>query len=436
MEFDMRLGIIVALGAICWAGVALADGPSPLETLGKSVFFDSDLSLTGTQSCASCHNPASGYSGPLATATASGPVVEGAVVGRFGNLKPPSLAYASESPVLHHIFSEGGVTFVGGAFLDGRATGGRLGHPTADQAAGPFLNPLEMALPDAACAVYRVLNPVDAAKYPVSLADIWGRGVPQVEFPADIDAQCKAAGAKITLQSPEVAAQVSALFDKIAYALAAYEASSEIDRFNSRYDAWLRGEDVLSKEELAGMKLFQDPAKGKCSGCHVMGPSTTGRPAVFTDWTFDNIGVPRNRENPFYIQTEANPAGHDYVDPGLGGYLKTDAVYAAYADENFGRHQVPTLRNLTEGSAAGLPRAYTHNGYFHTLTGLVHFYNTRDVLPRCADKWASEAEALLQNCWPAPEVTGTMNTDELGDLKLTSKEEAEIVAFLKTLDDQ
>ena len=77
-----------------------------------------------------------------------------------------------------------------------------------------------------------------------------------------------------------------------------------------------------------------------------------------------------------------------------------------------------------------------HNGYFKTLEGVVHFYNTRDTLPRCADPLASEAEAMLAGCWPEPEYAETMNKDELGNLKLSATEEAELVAFMKTLSDE
>jgi cytochrome c peroxidase len=100
---------------------------------------------------------------------------------------------------------------------------------------------------------------------------------------------------------------------------------------------------------------------------------------------------------------------------------------------------VPTLRNvgLRPGKAGkkGFPKAYTHNGYFKSLESIVHFYNTRDVKPDCADPLTREKDALAQDCWPAPEIEDNLNTDELGNLGLTPAEEAAIVAFLKTLSD-
>jgi len=59
-----------------------------------------------------------------------------------------------------------------------------------------------------------------------------------------------------------------------------------------------------------------------------------------------------------------------------------------------------------------------HNGYFATLEEIVHFYNTRDILS-----------------WPPPEVPENVNTEELGNLGLTAQEEADLVAFLRTLTD-
>jgi cytochrome c peroxidase len=177
----------------------------------------------------------------------------------------------------------------------------------------------------------------------------------------------------------------------------------------------------LTKEEQRGGALFW--GKGKCARCHSFG----GKKALFTDFTFDNLGLPQNPENP------AGTAP-DFVDPGLGGFLKTagyeDDVYQA----EWGKHKVPTLRNVGKGLSDGLVKAYGHNGYFKSLKGIVHFYNTRDVKAVCPGPY-TEAEALAANCWPAPEVSENVNHDELGDLGLTPEEEDAIVAFMKALSD-
>ncbi|HQU69994.1 MAG TPA: cytochrome c peroxidase [Albidovulum sp.] len=424
-----------SFAAVLAASATVAAELDPVESLGKSLFFDADLSVNGNQSCSSCHEPAQGFSSPMSEINAAGSVIEGSVPGRFGNRKPPTMAYASFSPVLSHIIDDGDVTFVGGAFLDGRATGGKLGMPIADQAQGPFLNPAEMAMPSSACVVYRVLHPEDPSKFPVTLADVWGKDVADVTFPEGIDEACKNPDAKIEIPEGEMADRIETAFGRIALSIAAFEQSQEVNRFSSRYDKWTRGEATLTEEELAGLKVFEAEDKGNCAACHVLTPNTQGGPAVLTDWTFDNLGVPKNRDNPFYQQA-ANTAGKDWFDPGLGGYLETDPVFAPYAKANMARQQVPTLRNLTKRTSADTAKGFMHNGYFKTLEGIVSFYNTRDVRPACADPIASEAEAMAQKCWPAPEYAETMNKDELGNLKMTAEEEADLVAFLKTFDDE
>ena len=114
------------------AAPALAQDLTPVEALGKAIFFDANLSVNGNQACSSCHDPDMGFTSPLADINAAGGVVEGSVPGRFGNRRPPTAAYAANAPVFHHTFEDGDVLFVGGAFLDGRATGHATGNAGAD----------------------------------------------------------------------------------------------------------------------------------------------------------------------------------------------------------------------------------------------------------------------------------------------------------------
>lgn len=405
------------------AAPALASDPDPLAGLGQALFFAPELSVTGTQSCASCHDPAAGFAAGDAAVNAHGAVVEGAVPGRFGNRKPPSLAYQSLAPALHHAMTDEGLTFIGGNFLDGRARGDVTGTALADQAQGPFLNPLEMAMPDAACVVLHAC----AMPGEGMLASLAPQACQSVAA-AGIAASCADPAAKITLDDA-TRAQVTDAFALIARALAAFERSPDVIPFSSRYDDYWRGTGTLTDQELRGLALFED--KAKCAQCHVTSAGPEGTPPLFTDFTFDNLGVPKNPENPWYSQP-ANPAGKGWLDKGLAVTLRQDPVYAAYADAVIGAVKVPTLRNLF----AGTPRAYMHNGWFKTVEAVVHFYNTRDILPRCPGSDMTEAQALAANCWPAPELGATMNRDEMGDLKLSPQEEADLVAFLKTLSDR
>ncbi|OYU17947.1 MAG: cytochrome C [Rhodobacteraceae bacterium PARR1] len=401
----MRRAVLPALCLLLSAPVAFAvEGADKIEALGQALFFDTALSGNGTQSCASCHDPANGF----ASATA---FPEGAVQGHFGNRKPPSLAYQAISPVLHHRIEDGEALFVGGNMADGRARGGSFGDPAADQALMPILNPDEMGLPHAACLAARACASQGAAMQMAS------PGV--CAMPLDAAATCAAA------EQAEASSETLAAVAVVQRALSAYEASSHVVRFSSRYDDYVAGQGDLTADEKAGLALFD--GKAQCSACHVL-TAHAGRGAVLTDFTYDNLGVPRNPENPRY---RATVNGTAWVDRGLAATLEGDPLYAAAAASVEGAVKVPTLRNVWTGQ----PRAYMHNGWFKTLEGVVRFYNTRDVWPRCAGD-VTEAQAMAARCWPAPEIEATMNRDELGNLKLTEAEEAQIVAFLKTLTDR
>jgi cytochrome c peroxidase len=395
-----------------------AYGLTSEEQLGKSIFFDTNLSINANLSCAGCHGPEVGFTGPDPTINAAGAVYEGSIAGRFGNRKPPSAAYATQSPIF---YQDKKGDFVGGNFWDGRATGEKLGNPSADQAQGPFLNPKEQALPDSACVVYRVCNPVIPNDYPVSFETVWGDAACDINWPLDVSDTCAQEGETVDL-NPAERAKSNVAYDNIALSIAAYEGSSAVNAFSSKYDLSRQGKAKLTRQEQRGFALFN--GKGKCHRCHIV----NGKKPLLTDYTFDNLGVPKNPENPVY---DYEPG---FIDEGLGGFLASRPEYAAYADENLGKQKVPTLRNVDLRPSGGFTKAYMHNGYFKTLEGVVNFYNTRDVKPVCPGDY-TEAEALAANCWPAPEVTENVNRDELGDLGLTAEEESAIVAFLKTLSD-
>jgi cytochrome c peroxidase len=380
---------------------------SPMEELGKRLFFDRNLSSPAGQECAVCHGPSVGFTGPSEHFNKTGGVYEGAVKGRFGNRKPPASAYAGDSPKLHLTPSG---EFVGGLFWDGRATGEVLGDPLAEQAMGPFLNPLEQNLPDAKSLVLAVKR----SNYAGLFEKVFG--------PGSLDAD----------KDPEGA------YAKIGRAIAAYERSAEVNTFSSKFDDFWRaasgkrlevetiGESNLkdfrnlglTENELRGLVLFN--SKGMCANCHVLAPDD-GKPPVFADYKYDNLGIPRNPENPFYGQAKIyNPDGKNWVDTGLGGFLETVEKYKKYAAANYGRHRTPTLRNADKRPSPGFVKAFMHNGYFKSLKDVVHFYNTRDVAGAG---------------WPPPEVAANVNITELGNLGLTGDEEDAIVDFMKTLTD-
>jgi len=182
--FRSRFLFVSAL-TLLWLSPASAQGLSDIEQLGKSIFFDQGLSINNNQSCASCHDPAAGWTGPIEAINQAGAVYEGSISGSFGNRKPPSAAYATQSPIFAY-HRQGGGLFLGGNFWNGRATGERLGNPAADQAQGPFLNPAEQALPDNACVVYFVCT-----AYSASFESVWGVDACYINWPADMLVQCE-----------------------------------------------------------------------------------------------------------------------------------------------------------------------------------------------------------------------------------------------------
>lgn len=358
MKF-VRIFLVAAILLLITAGFASAQNLTPKERLGKLLYFDTNLSQPRVQSCASCHHPSAGFADPDKNV----PTSQGAISSRFGGRNSPTSAYMAFSPAFH--YEEDGL-YVGGQFWDGRAA------TLEDQAKGPFLNALEMNNPDKA----HVISSIRASHYADLFKKVFGKNA---------------------LNDVEKA------YDQTAEAIAEYERSSELNQFSSKFDYFLAGKAKLTKMEQKGLELFN--TKGKCAQCH---PSTVGpytdKP-LFTDFTYDNLGVPKNPNNPFYrLPPEFNPDGRNWVDYGLGGVLGEPG--------EMGKMKVPTLRNI----AATPP--YAHNGYFKTLKDIVRFYNTRDV-----------------GKWPPPEVPENVNTNELGNLGLTANEEEAIVAFLKTLTD-
>jgi len=366
----LALSLATAALLVLVAGASAA-ALTPQEQLGKSLFFDTNLSTPPGQACAVCHAPEVGWTGPDQAINAGGAVYEGAVAGRFGNRKPPASAYAGDSPILYY----SGTNWVGGMFWDGRATGWTLGDPLAEQALGPFLNPAEQNNASPQVVIDKVL----ASSYSTLFLQV--------------------------CTDPDT----NARYECIGRAIAAYERSGESSAFTSKYDYWLKGQVRLSGQEQWGLNLFN--GKGKCAACHVA--------PLFTDFTYDNLGIPRNPMNPFY-EMPYNPDGENWVDPGLGGFLESAGYPEAVWGPELGKHKVPTLRNVDLRPFKKFVKAYGHNGYFKSLEEIVHFYNTRDVAGAG---------------WPPPEVAANVNTAEMGNLGLNVGEELAIVAFLRTLSD-
>lgn len=332
------------------------------EKLGKLLFFEESLSTPPGQDCGFCHDPAAGFSNPEYDL----PVSRGAQEGCYGNRNDMTAAYAAFIPPLQKNQETG--EWVGGLFWDGRA------NSLFDQAQGPPLNPLEMANPNRAA----VTEKLKALPYAGLFTEVFGEGA--------FDDTLKA-------------------YQNMAHAMVAYMKSEEVCSFSSKYDFWLQGKTELTETELRGLALFESKDKGNCISCHPSKSGKDGSPPIFSDFTYDNLGIPKNPENPFYqLPVEFNPEGFEFIDKGLGQVVGDHL-------QN-GKFRVPTLRNIA------ITNPYMHNGIFKTLHQVISFYSTRDM-----------------GIWGSPEIPETVNREELGNLKLTNREIDDLVAFLKTLTD-
>ncbi len=335
---------------------------TPIQLLGKKLFNDRNLSTPPGQGCVDCHAPQTGFANP----NPDYPDSQGVLKDRFGNRNDLPAGYAAFSPDFHYDQEE--ELYVGGQFWDGRA------KDLIEQAKGPFLNPLEMANPDEKTVVEKIKQ----AEYADLFRKVFGKNA----FDDPLQA-----------------------YHNAAVAIAEFEKTEEFSPFTSKYDYYLKGKVKLTEQELRGLQLFEAEDKGNCAACHPSRPAEDGTPPLFTDFTYDNLGVPKNAELPFYyLPKELNPDGLFFVDLGLGGALDKP--------EEYGKFKVPSLRNLEKTGP------YLHNGFFKTIRQVVAFYNTRDVGP-----------------WPEPEVKININKDELGNLGLTELEVDDIIAFMLTLTD-
>jgi cytochrome c peroxidase len=415
-----------------------------IELLGKLMLYDKQLSVNRNEACAFCHMPETGFTGPVSELNRTTGSYPGSVRTRFSNRKPQTHAFAPLSPVLHYNRAQGDL--VGGNFWDMRATGRRLGNPAAEQAEGPPTNPVEMGLPDIACAVYRASR----RPYRAMFESVWGAQAFAIAWPGDVEQVCDRPGPPSAADplpvhlSPIDRGRAGASFDQMAQSIASYEASAEVTRFTSKFDAVLVGKAQFTPQEQTGYDLFR--GKAKCNTCHRDGGP--GEDPLFTDFTASNIGTPASPRLPYYAENRpdalgyvANPAGSSYVDRGVGNFLTSghmlsqpsvaDRRWVKLAPDNQGRIQVPTLRDVDKRPYPGFVKAYGHNGYFTSLKAIVHFYNPRDVLPRCQSQDVGEGAT----CWPAPESTDNMNTSRVGRLGLSDAEEDAIVTFMQTLTD-
>ncbi len=349
--------------------------------LGKLIFHDVSLSASGKQSCASCHSPDHAHAAPNALAVQLG----GPNLDQFGARAVPSLRYLAETPAF--AFDEEG-TPSGGFNHDGSA------ETLAAQAERPLLAANEMANLTRAAVVDKLRR----AAYAPAFRKIYGEN---------------------SLDDVETA------FAKLSDALQRYQLEApEFHPFDSKYDAYLAGKATLSEVEMRGLQIFNDEKRGNCAACHPSAKRDDGRPPLFTDFTYDALGVARNKA----IPANADP-GH--VDLGL---CKSGRNGRAAESSECGKFKVPTLRNVATRNV------FFHNGQVTSLRDAVAFYVSRDTHP---EKWYPTVKGKVQKFDGLPAAYHrNVNVDEVpyhrkrGEKPaLTEQEIDDVVAFLRTLDD-
>jgi len=391
---------------------------SAMAKLGRDIFFDARLSSSGKMACASCHSPEHAYGPPN-----DGPVMLGgpdlALPGLRavplltyldrqpgfsigpdkddGNENKPSLAQQAEiaktavrvQKIATQTAQAANIVPQGGLFWDGRAGSLQM------QASGPLLDPREMDGGSIEIIAEKLRN----APYAKKFAGLFGENIFQ---------------------------NTNLLVSQAMFAIGRYQIEEpSFHPYTSKYDYWLEGKVRLSESEMRGVRLFNDPAKANCAGCHTSQPSRDGWPPLFTDFQYEALGAPRN----LALADTKEPR---YFDLGVCGPLRKDLADQA---QFCGMFKTPTLRNTA------IRRAFFHNGVFQTLQQVLDFYNFRDtnpekIYPRAADGTVQKFNDIPVQYHGNVDVSDPPFDRHLGDTSaMTAEDEADIIAFLKTLND-
>jgi cytochrome c peroxidase len=433
-----RSTLLWLLGAGLWAGAVFAAEPqglpgenphpihlvrrpvapfSAMALLGRQIFYDPSLSSSGKLSCASCHSPEHAYGPPN-----DGPVVlGGSTLTRQGARAVPSLTYLDRQPgfsigpddpqaenvnlaelaalaqtstrvqktATQTSQSAANLVPQGGLFWDGRADTLQI------QASVPLLDPREMD----GGSIENVAEQLRHAPYAEGFTALFGENI---------------------FRSPQM------LMSEAMFAVARYQIEEpDFHSYTSKFDYWLEGKARLSDSEMRGYRLFNDPEKANCGGCHISQPSRDGLAPLFTDHQYEALGAPRNA-------ALADNKDIKYFDLGVCGPIRTNI---ADQTQYCGMFLTPTLRNTARR------RTFFHNGVFHTLQQVLDFYNFRDtnpekIYPRAADGTVQKFNDIPVQHQANVDVSDPPFNRHLGETPaMTAQDEADIIAFLKTLND-
>jgi cytochrome c peroxidase len=429
--------IVWFLGAGLMAGAVFADEPqklpgenpnpvhlvhppaqplSAMARLGRDIFFDMSLSSSGKIACASCHSPDHAYGPP-----SDGPVMLGGPALTLpGARAVPSLTYLERQPefsigpddplnenvnlaqqaevgktaaraekIATQTAQSANIVPQGGLFWDGRADTLQM------QASGPLLDPREMD----GGSIEIMAEKIRQAPYARKFVALFGENI---------------------LKNPNL------LVAEATFAIGRYQIEEpSFHAYTSKYDYWLEGKERLSEAEMRGLRLFNDPEKANCAGCHTSEPSREGYPPHFTDFQYEALGAPRN----VALTDTKDPK---YFDLGVCGPIRKNI---AEQTQFCGMFKTPTLRNTA------VRHAFFHNGVFQTLQQVMDFYSFRDTNPEKIYPVGVEGKVQKYNDIPAQyhanvDVADPPFNRHPGETPaMTAQDEADIIAFLNTLDD-
>lgn len=362
---------------------ARAPAAADLAALGKAIFNDGALSDPAGTSCASCHDPATAYASQNGSTNG---LPRGSRRNHFARRTAPSLLYLRYVPSFRfraegHEGDGPETQPLGGLFWDGRVDTIRaLGRQ-------PLLNPDEMNNHDGR----RVAAAIESGPYAQAFARTFG--------PA--------------LDDPE------ATLAAVGQALEAFLVTEEMAPFSSKYDEVIRGRAAFTPEEAAGLRLFKDPAKGGCFGCHLFNEAVRDPVAsMFTDYGYDAVAIPRNSRAP-------RP-----VKPDLGLCERTDRAVPSDDPGHCLYFRTPSLRNVA------VRASYMHNGAFRSLREVVAFYATRATDPRRWYRSGVPFDSVPARYRGRVNVTSPPYNRKPGEPSaLDDREIDAVVAFLRTLTD-
>jgi cytochrome c peroxidase len=412
---------LVAVASSPSAFAATAAFPT-LSSLGESLFSDSNLSFSRTQSCSSCHNPEQAFIDTRANGVGTAVSLCHDDIS-LGHRNAPTISYAQFSP---NFTGTNANNARGGQFWDGRASN------LSTQAEGPPLNPLEMGMLNKADVVARLQENSD---YVEAFKSYFGDSL---------------------FDDTEIA------YTAMAESLAEFEQSDAISPFDSKFDRSLEGTYTMTAAEQRGMNLYFSNGTN-CTRCH----STTGRrgganqrgiargrggnrggvrdggrggagapppnglggdrlPAVvagteiFTNFRYFNNGTPSNTTLNSFLQSVGQQT--EFLSTGDQGLFDNPLLNAN--DNNRGHFKVPTLRNIA------VTAPYMHNGVFQNLNTVLAFYDHQGGNQQRANN------PETGTAWAAAETPNTVDRRRLQMRNLNNNDIDNLECFLRTLTDQ